>query len=100
MAHVDFDTRDAVLRLERGRLSVLDKAGGKVQVEFPCAVEDVRSILRGGSYQVNEKGAFLLIRLTPEGVWVLFERRAVGLTGSCLLAKPLFEDALNVLSEE
>lgn len=79
---------------------MLAKSDGNVLAEFPCALEDVRSIVRGGSYQVNDRGAFLLIRLTPEGVWVLFERRAVGLTGSCLLAKPLFENALEILSQE
>lgn len=99
MTHVDFETRDFILRLEKaGWLRVLPKEGEKVLVEFPCGLDEVRGIVRGGSYQINNRGDFLLVRRTPEGIWVLIERKSTGLSGSCLLPVAQFEQALEKLS--
>lgn len=89
--HYDCETRDFTLRFgrrdEQEGLAILEKETALIIAWYPLAVEDLRRILRGGSFQSNRPEGYLLVRPTSEGIWTLFEKADVGLSGSCLIPR-------------
>lgn len=101
--HHDFDARSHILRFgrtgEREGLTVYDKGSEEVRAWYPLGIEDLRRILRGGSYQSNGSEGYLLIRSTSEGIWILFEKIGGDLNGSCLIPRQELLGIVALLSE-
>jgi hypothetical protein len=101
--HYDSNARDFILRFGRTEeheyLEVLEKETQETRASYSLQVEDLRRILRGGSFQFNGMEGYLLIRSTSEGIWILFERKEHDLSGSCLMPRQELLGIVALLSD-
>lgn len=87
--HYDHEARGFTLRFESmdgsEGLTIIERESGEPRARYPFSNEDLRRVLRGGSFQSNRPEGFLLVRSTSEGIWFLFESAESGLNSSCLV---------------